>query len=61
MKPTVTSYSCSCGKACRAPIDHVLALLAICEDCQAKRYAAGLKAQRTTPPVAVKATTGETH
>lgn len=42
------AYECvRCPAKHTAPRDSALAMLAICEACQAKRYAAGMKAQRT--------------
>ena len=39
-------YQCKCGKACAAPIDSRLALLAICQACLDERIRVGLEAQR---------------
>lgn len=40
-------YACSlCAKPASAPIDHVLAMLKLCQVCFDARYAKGLAAQR---------------
>lgn len=42
-----TRYACEhCHKQCQEPMGSVLSLLALCTDCQAKRYAKGLAEQR---------------
>ncbi len=48
MKPTSTvTYACvRCPNKHTAPRDSALALLSICEACQAVRFAAGVKKQR---------------
>jgi hypothetical protein len=56
MKPIIATYECRCGKRCSAAVDHVLAMLSICPACQAARYAAGIKAQKTTPQAAMQNT-----
>lgn len=38
-RPQLVTYTCRCGKACEAAVDSRLALLALCEACQDKRYA----------------------
>ena len=41
------AYVCGlCARKCSEPEGSVLAMLAICQGCQAKRYAEGLKDQR---------------
>jgi len=49
------AYQCvRCPNKHTAPIASALALLALCAECQAKRYAKGIAAQNTTPPPAEK-------
>ncbi len=49
---TIAYSCCVCGQPTSAPAASALQLLKICDGCQAPRYAAGMKAQRTTPPQA---------
>ena len=47
-KTPVAGYACGlCRKPCEAKVDSALALLQLCAECQDKRYATGLAAQRT--------------
>jgi hypothetical protein len=54
MTALLVAYQCElCGKPARAPLGSVLQMLLLCRECQERRYAKGLSAQReTTPPQA---------
>lgn len=55
------TYTCQgkgCGKACKAGVTDVLALLNLCRECAAKRYRAGMRAQQESLRTG-SATTGE--
>lgn len=56
MVERAVSYSCElCSKPCQAPADSALGLLQLCSECQAKRFQAGLAAQRKADAEARKA------